>query len=136
VDGLFHAFVALARVLAERPLLLRLALHEAMTGWQFAPRARIGAVPAPLRTLHRRAVHDGQLRDDVAFETVYLTILGAMIGQSILAGRFSDVAARARDARAQQAASEQAVRLVLDGLAPRPATASARTSKSRTKESS
>jgi TetR/AcrR family transcriptional regulator len=120
-DGLSHAFVALAQALFERPLLMRLALHEAMTGWQFAPAAALDRLPPQLRALHRRGVRDGQFRGDVEFETVYLTILGALIGHSILARRFSDVRARARDARAAQAASVQVVQLVLDGVARRPA---------------
>lgn len=115
-DGLAHAFVAFARALSDHPLLMRLALHEAMSGWQFAPQATVDMAPGQLRALHRRGVRDGQFRDDLAFETVYLTIIGAMIGHSILTRRFSDVRTRVRDAGARLAASEQMVRLVLDGL--------------------
>src|SRR5262249_59991605 len=34
-EGLAHAFGALARVIRERPLFMRLMLHESMTGWEF-----------------------------------------------------------------------------------------------------
>lgn len=108
--GLAHAFTALAEVFRERPLFMRLVLHEAMTGWEHAPKATVEDIPRELRALHRRGVREGVFRDDVAFEDLYLAVLGALNATSILAGRFADL-------RERRDPALPIVGLVLDGLA-------------------
>jgi AcrR family transcriptional regulator len=120
--GLRLAFEVLFEELSKRPLLLPLALHEAMTGWQGVPAASMDAIPKPLRALYRRGQREGVFRADCDFESVYFAFIGAMASGRILASRFTDSrAAAARDPSFAIALGKQALTLLLDGVKAPPA---------------
>lgn len=127
-DGLRMAFVALGKLLFERPLVQRLAMHEAMGGWRYAPRATVDQIPEPLRVLYKRGQKSGAFRREVPFELAYVAFVGALSWRGLFGGRFGDLrAAMSRDPSMGARFGGQLVDLILDGLTPREATRIART---------
>jgi AcrR family transcriptional regulator len=118
--GLQRALTALAQQLLARPLLFPLAMHEAMSGWKFLPRATLAHVPAELRALYARGQQKGVLRRDCDFEVFYLSALGALGSLHTIAPRFADL--RRRTARSRQLTTQladQIVGIVLRGVSKR-----------------
>jgi len=120
--GLLSAFQVLIRHFLSRPLMLPLAMHEAMTGWKMIPPASLAQVPLPLRMMFKRGQRAGIFRGDLDFQALYLAVLGAVTTLGVLAPRFSDLRERAADsADVLPRLAERILRLVLDGaLAPKP----------------
>jgi TetR/AcrR family transcriptional regulator len=118
--GLELGFLGFARILAERPLVQRLAMQEALSGWRYAPRATLAQIPKELRTLHRRGVKSGAFRKDVPFELLYFAVLGALNWQSMFGDRFADARRALGDGVQARQSTATMVGLILDGLACQP----------------
>lgn len=113
-----EAFIAalneLLRGLLLRRHFLALILHEALNGWAHVPEASLGDVPKPLRKLFRKGQREGVFAKDCRFEVVYLTAIGAVVANHLLAARFTDL--RSDSKRDRLLADVLA--LVLKGVAP------------------
>jgi AcrR family transcriptional regulator len=119
--GLKAAFVALFEGFLARPLMLPLAMHESMSGWRALPPATLAQVPAEIRALYARGQREGLFRADCDFETLYLTVLGALTSLLVVAPRFADLRARSRERPGYLTqTAEKVIELVLAG-ASRPA---------------
>src|SRR5262245_51279045 len=122
--GLKLAFSALFDLFGRRPLMIPLAIHESLSGWKALPQATLADVPRQVRELYARGQEDGVFRRDCAFETVYLTVMGALASVNVVAPRFSDLRERGRKDPGRLAGlADQMIDLVLDG-ASRPGEAS------------
>ena len=114
--GLKMAFRAMFERFVGRPLMLRLAMHESMSGWQQLPQATLAQVPAEFRELYLRGQREGAFRSDCEFETLYLTLVGALTSLTILAPRFSDLREHARrDPTHLTRMADRMIDLVLNG---------------------
>ena len=100
--------------LIERPLFVDLALHEAMNGWENAPRASLADIPGAIRSTFEAAQRAGTVREDCRFETVYLAAVGAVVSAHLLSGRFVDL----RSDKARKALVADIFELVMRGARP------------------
>jgi AcrR family transcriptional regulator len=115
VEALRIAFHDMFEGFAARPLMLPLAMHESMSGWKSLPKATLAQIPAHLRELYERGQRAGVFRD-CDFETIYLTLIGALTSLALLATRFSDVREQVRREPAHLARmADRMIDLVLDG---------------------
>jgi len=115
-QGLKVVFGELFDRMAARPLMLLLAIHESMSGWKALPQATLGQVPAEIRALYARGQRERVFRGDCEFETLYLTLLGALTSLTVVAPRFSDIREQSReDPMYLRRMAERMIDLVLDG---------------------
>lgn len=115
-DGLRRAFRAFFDVLADRPMIVPLAIHESLTGWRAVPRATLAQVPREVRTLYSRGQRTGVFRRDRSFYTFYLTIVGALTGLKLLAPRFADLRGGRQQLPAVAEKATHVIDIVLDGV--------------------
>ncbi len=73
--GLELAFRGFARILDERPLVQRLAMQEALSGWRYTPRATMAQNPEGAEDTTGAASKSGAFRQDVPFELLYFAML-------------------------------------------------------------
>ena len=102
---------AFVHALLERPLLVDLALHEAMVGWENVPKAALADIPETVRATFEAAKKAGAIREDCKFEVVYLAAIGATVSGHLLSGRFVDL----RTEKARRALITGIFELVLRG---------------------
>ena len=110
-DDFVTTLRAFIGALIERPLLVDLALHEAMTGWENVPQASLADIPDAVRSKFEAARRAGAIRKDCKFEVVYLATVGAIVSAHLLSGRFVDL----RSERARKALVADVFELVLRG---------------------
>ncbi|HEX9297254.1 MAG TPA: TetR/AcrR family transcriptional regulator [Polyangiaceae bacterium] len=114
--GLAVAFCAMFERFAARPLMVPLAIHESMSGWKALPEATLAQVPAEIRKLYARGQREGVFRSHCDFETLYLTLMGALTSLTVVAPRFSDMREQGRkDPAYLGRIAERMIDLVLDG---------------------
>jgi AcrR family transcriptional regulator len=117
-EGLLHAFTALFELLVARPLMLPLAMHEALSGWKAISPATLNDLPASLRTLYERGRASGEFRKEYDFELFYLTAMGALTALTTISPRFKDLKARSRaDAKFAAQLAKRMLALLFDGAA-------------------
>jgi AcrR family transcriptional regulator len=111
-EGMRLAFEAMFDVVHGRPLLVSLAIQEAVGGWGVRPPLPADRLPGQLRDLHERGVKAGVFRDGVAFEVLYATAAVTLMAVPGMAGRIPAVLA----GRDMNQLRDQLVGLLLDGM--------------------
>jgi hypothetical protein len=95
--------------------MIPLAIHESLSGWKGVPEASLEQVPRELRALYSRGQKEGVFRTDRAFETVYLTVIGALTALKVVLPRFSDMRKVGESGRGLAQMADRMIDLVLDG---------------------
>ena len=115
-EGFRALLVELFAWFQARPAVLPLVIHEWLTGWEHLPPASLDRLPPELSALFARGQQEGVFRSDVAFETFYLTALGALVSIGTVGNRFEDLRERMRtDPAAAFALRDRVIDLVFHG---------------------
>jgi AcrR family transcriptional regulator len=111
-EGMRFAFRTLFDLLHARPLLVSLAMQEAIGGWGVRPQVPTDQLAVELRALHERGVRQGVFRTDVDFAVFYATAVSSLVAVPGMAGHFPGVL----ENRDMTQLRDQVVALLLDGL--------------------
>lgn len=111
-EGMRLAFGAMFDAAHSRPLLISLAIQEAIGGWAVRPPLLAEGLPPELRELHERGVEAGVFRGDVAFEVLYAAAAVTLMMTPGMAGRIPAILAD----RDMSQLRDQLVTLLLNGL--------------------
>jgi TetR/AcrR family transcriptional regulator len=111
-EGMRLAFGAMFDVAHGRPLLVALAVQEAVGGFGVRPPLPADRPAPELRELHKRGVAAGIFRSDVAFEVLYAAAAVTLMATPGMAGRIPAILAD----RDMSQLREQLVALLLDGV--------------------
>jgi AcrR family transcriptional regulator len=107
--GLFDAVVA-------RPLLVGLAMHEALAGWPTRPAPTMESLPPPMRMIYERGQAEGVFRPDCPFEVAYGVALGSLFLLPVMGPRLTNVMKSETIGGPDPDLRDQIIEQVLDGM--------------------
>ncbi|MEV4575560.1 TetR/AcrR family transcriptional regulator [Nonomuraea jabiensis] len=115
VEGTRLALRAFFDLVAERPLLVPLLLHEGLGEGEIRPPIDPSELPAPLREAFERGRREGAFREDGDFELFYVTAICLLTMLPALPRRLGALAGGSAE-QARERLRDQAVDLLLDGI--------------------
>jgi AcrR family transcriptional regulator len=119
-EGMRLALSGFFDVTLEHPLVMRLAMHEALGGWSVRPAPAPEQLAPPLHALWDRGRADGTFALDADFPVVYAAALGALTSLFLLGARFAPAVGDATHPGPDAArVRDQVVALLLDGMTGR-----------------
>ncbi|TMC11982.1 MAG: TetR/AcrR family transcriptional regulator [Chloroflexi bacterium] len=120
-EGMQAVLAGFADLLAARPQLVALTVHEALGGWRTLPLPTAGTAPFPeLRELYERGQRQGVFRADCPFEIAHGVALSALVGSMVLKARGAAVMDSAALGADPARLRDQVVGQLLDGMTGRP----------------
>jgi AcrR family transcriptional regulator len=125
--GIRRALVGLFDTVATRPLLVGLAMHEALAGWPTRPLPTLDALPSPMRDLYERGQAEGVFRPDCPFEVAYGVAIGSLFSLPVMQPRLTEIfKADLETGAPSPQLRDQIIEQIIDGMSgpvnPRPAT--------------
>ena len=119
-DGMRLALAGFFDLTLEHPLVMRLAMHEALGGWAVRPTPAPEQLAPTLHDLWNRGRADGSFALDADFPIVYAAALGALTSLFVLGARFAPAVGDASHPGPDAArVRDQVVALLLDGMTAR-----------------
>jgi len=119
-DGMRLALSAFFDLTLEHPLVMRLAMHEALGGWTVRPTPAPEQLAPTLHALWNRGRADGSFALDADFPIVYAAALGALTSLFVLGARFAPAVGDASHPGPDAThVRDQVVALLLDGMTAR-----------------
>jgi AcrR family transcriptional regulator len=119
-EGMRVALSAFFDITLTHPLVMRLAMHEALGGWAVRPAPAPGQLAPALHALWNRGRTDGTFALDADFPVVYAAAVGALTSLFLLGARFAPVVGDATHPGPDaERVRDQVVALLLDGMTAR-----------------
>ena len=119
-EGMRVALSGFFDVTLQHPLVMRLAMHEALGGWSVRPAPAPEQLAPTLHELWNRGRADGTFGLDADFPIVYAAALGALTSLFLLGARFAAAVGDAtRPGPDADRVRDQVVALLLDGMTAR-----------------
>jgi AcrR family transcriptional regulator len=119
-DGMRVALSGFFDVTLQHPLVMRLAMHEALGGWSIRPAPAPEQLAPTLHELWNRGRADGTFGLDADFPIVYAAALGALTSLFLLGARFAPAVGDATHPGPDaERVRDQVVALLLDGMTAR-----------------
>ena len=107
-------------VTLEHPLVMRLAMHEALGGWSVRPTPAPEQLAPALHRIWNRGRADGTFALDADFPVVYAAATGALTSLFLLGARFAPAVGDATHPGPEAVRiRDQVVALLLDGMSAR-----------------
>jgi len=119
-EGMRVALSGFFDVTLQHPLVMRLAMHEALGGWSVRPAPAPEQLAPTLHELWNRGRADGTFGLDADFPIVYAAALGALTSLFLLGARFAPAVGDATHPGPDaERVRDQVVALLLDGMSAR-----------------
>lgn len=119
-DGMRVALSGFFDITLTHPLVMRLAMHEALGGWSVRPAPAPEQLAPALHALWDRGRADGTFALDADFPVVYAAATGALTSLLLLGTRFAPAVGDAtRPGPDAARVRDQVVALLLDGMTAR-----------------
>ena len=119
-EGMRVALTAFFDITLTHPLVMRLAMHEALGGWSARPAPAPEQLAPALHALWNRGRTEGTFALDADFPVVYAAAVGALTSLFLLGARFAPAVGDATHPGPDAArVRDQVVALLLDGMTAR-----------------
>jgi AcrR family transcriptional regulator len=115
--GMRRALAGLFDVVAARPLLVSLAMHEAVAGWPTRSLPSIESLPSPVRGLYEKGQREGVFRKDCPFEVAYGVALGCLFSMPVMQPRLTSILKEDLDSGTPSPRlRDQIIEQIIDGM--------------------
>ncbi|MFI5916529.1 TetR/AcrR family transcriptional regulator [Dactylosporangium sp. NPDC051541] len=116
-EAMRTALAGLFDAVSDRPLLVGLAIHEALAGWPTRPLPNVETLPPPLRMIYEKGQEQGVFRADCPFEVAYGVALGSLFLLPVMGPRFTEVMkSDPTGSHPSQELRDQIIEQVIDGM--------------------